>query len=36
MLSKDNKMGRKKFLEFFGFDPLENTSLGNAFFTLAK
>jgi hypothetical protein len=34
--SKDNKMSRKKFLEYFGMSVLEKTELGDRFFYVAQ
>ena len=32
LFSKENKMSRKKLLEYFGMGELENKRLGNRFF----
>ncbi len=36
MQSKDNKMGKKKLLEYFGLIELDNYKLGNHFFQCVK
>lgn len=34
--SKENKMGKKKFLQYFGMEQLDNCLLGNRLFNCAK